>query len=61
MPKDTTGLNSGKAGPKGALAENPAGKAPPSGAPGAEGNNTWQDFVQRNKGKDKDHGGGESH
>ena len=61
MPKDTTGLNPGKAGPKGALAEKPEGKTPRSGAPGAEGNNTRRDFVQLNKVKDKKDGGGESH
>jgi hypothetical protein len=44
--KDTR-INPGKAGPKGALAEKPAGsgKAPSSGTRGAEGNNTRRDFV----------------
>lgn len=44
-----TGLNPGKAGPKGALAEKPAGDAPRSGPSGAEGNNTRRDFVRLNK------------
>lgn len=42
----STGLNPGRAGPKGALAERPAGKPPRSGPPGAEGNNTRRDFVR---------------
>jgi hypothetical protein len=49
--KDTQ-RNPGKAGPKGALEEKPAGKTPSSGPPGAEGNNTRRDFVQLPK-KDK--------
>ena len=53
MPKESTGLNPGKAGPKGALAEKPAGKAPRSGTPGAEGNNTRRDFVRLAKGDKK--------
>jgi hypothetical protein len=40
-----TGLNPGKAGPKGALEEAPARKPPTSGARGNEGNNTRRDFV----------------
>jgi hypothetical protein len=46
VAKDTQ-INPGKAGPKGALAEKPAGsgKAPSSGPKGAEGNNTRRDFV----------------
>jgi hypothetical protein len=50
MPSDTknvvatTGLNPGKAGPKGALEERP-GDAPSSGPPTNEGNNTRRDFV----------------
>jgi hypothetical protein len=51
MPRQHSGLNPGKAGPKGALAEKPAGKAPSSGASGAEGNNTRRDFVRGKKGK----------
>jgi hypothetical protein len=40
--------NPGKAGPKGALEEQPAvrGKTPSSGAAGNEGNNTRRDFVK---------------
>jgi hypothetical protein len=44
--------NPGKAGPKGALAEMPAsrGKAPSSGPPGSEGNNTRRDFMNGPRG-----------
>jgi hypothetical protein len=53
MPRQPTGLNPGKAGPKGALAEKPKRKSPSSGAPGAEGNNTRRDFVRLKKGNKK--------
>ncbi len=53
MPKESTGLNPGKAGAKGALAEKPAGEPPRSGPPGAEGNNTRRDFVRLPKGDKK--------
>jgi hypothetical protein len=42
----TTGLNPGRAGPKGALAESPSGGPPSSGPPTNEGNNTRRDFVR---------------
>jgi hypothetical protein len=44
-PHETTGLNPGKAGPKGALEERPPGGPPSSGAPTNEGNNTRRDYV----------------
>jgi hypothetical protein len=47
VSKDTQ-INSGKAGPKGALEERPPGgngKPPNSGPSGNEGNNTRRDFV----------------
>ena len=53
MPRNDTGLNPGKAGPKGALAEKPKAKAPRSGTAGAEGNNTRRDFVRLKKGDKK--------
>lgn len=48
------GGNPGEAGPKGALAEDEqkalaTKRKPKSGPPGAEGNNTRRDFVQRKK------------
>jgi hypothetical protein len=49
MTGHDTQMNPGKAGPKGALEEKPAGEAPSSGAPGAEGNNTRRDFVRLGK------------
>jgi hypothetical protein len=42
---EETGINPGKAGPKGALEERPSRKLPSSGARGNEGNNTRRDFV----------------
>jgi hypothetical protein len=48
---EETGLNPGKAGPKGALEERPSGKPPSSGARGNEGNNTRRDFVNGPAGK----------
>jgi hypothetical protein len=57
MSGQNTQINPGKAGPKGALEEKPAGKTPSSGAPGAEGNNTRRDFVKlgrHRESKDKD-------
>ena len=43
--RGATGLNPGKAGPKGALEEKPAGPRPQSGPRGNEGENTRRDFV----------------
>ncbi len=48
---EETGINPGKAGPKGALEERPSGQSPSSGAPGNEGNNTRRDFVNGPSGK----------
>ena len=58
MSKEETQMNPGKAGPKGALEEAPAGKPPSSGAPGAEGNNTRRDFVRlaKHRKENKDDG-----
>lgn len=57
MSGNDTQMNPGKAGPKGALEEAPAGK-PSSGAPGAEGNNTRRDFVKlaKHRKENKDDG-----
>ncbi|MFL6551525.1 MAG: hypothetical protein ACJ8OJ_22755 [Povalibacter sp.] len=47
MAGNDTQINPGKAGPKGALEEKPAGQdAPSSGPSGNEGNNTRRDFVK---------------
>jgi hypothetical protein len=54
MPRQHSGLNPGRAGPKGALAEKPAGRAPRSGPSGAEGNNTRRDFVRGKESKKTD-------
>lgn len=53
MPTRETQINPGKAGPKGALEEQPKGK-PTSGPSGAEGQNTRRDFVRLKKDKKKD-------
>jgi hypothetical protein len=54
MSSKQAGGNPGSAGPKGALAKEEQEamgnkRKPKSGPPGAEGNNTRRDFVQRKK------------